>query len=116
MAVHRLKINAVEKGTFSIKQDFTDENAAAAAPKTLIWSLYNSNNDIINSREDVVPGGGMASTIRIVLSANDLALVNNDNRQRIVKVYWTIDSVLLGNDIPFYEEIHFKIINLENVT
>ena len=112
---YRLEDNAKEKATYVITVAFKDENGTAITPKTLSWSLTDRKGRVINSREDVAVGSPSSSE-NIVLSGNDLALANNDNRIRVLSIYATYDSATYGNDLPLREEAEFKIENLIKVS
>jgi len=104
---------AVEKSTFIITANFFNEDDNAVIPNNIKWTLSDSSGDIINFREDmtiVVP----ASTITIVLSGDDLAIIDTD-LNRFFTIEADYDSAL-GSGLPLNEELQFKIRPLVNVT
>lgn len=104
---------AKEKGTFVIPVTFTDEAGAALTPDSITWTLSYSNGGIVNSRTGVSIAA--ASSINIVLSGDDLAVIGNDDLTRKILVYIVYDSSY-GNNLPQYNEETFTISNLTNVT
>jgi hypothetical protein len=114
-STYRLEDNAIEKSTYVITVAFKDENGTAITPKTLTWTLSDKKGRIINSR-DTVTVVTPASSENIVLSNNDLALANNDNRVRVLTVEATFDSLEYGNDLPLKESAEFVIQNLLKVS
>jgi len=104
---------AVEKSTFIITANFFNEDDNAVIPNNIKWTLSDSSGDIINSREDVVivvP----AATVTIVLSDDDLAIIDTD-LNRFFTIEADYDSAL-GSGLPLNEELQFKIRPLVNVT
>ena len=104
---------AVEKSTFIITANFTDENGDAVVPNSTKWTLSDSSGDIINSREDVAiitP----AAIITIVLSGLDLAIIDTD-LNRFLTIEAEYDSAL-GSGLPLNEELQFKIRPLVNIS
>jgi hypothetical protein len=108
--------SAIEKNTAIIQCVFTDEDGSAVAPKTLTWTLTDASGTVINSREDVAVGAP-ADTTYIVLSGDDLQIVNNkgNNEDRILTVEGTYDSAY-GNDLPVRDSVLFTVQNLVAVT
>jgi len=115
MPTYRLEEEAIEKGTYVITVEFEDEDGDAITPKTLTWTLSDKKGRIINSREDVSVVTPSSSN-DIVLSGNDLALPNTDNRVRIFTAEATYDSLSYGNDLPIKEEAEFVVRKLINVS
>ena len=110
---------AKEKGSFVFDVAFTDEDDAAATPKTMTWSLTTTSGTSINNRLNVAVGAGdLAATVSIVLSGDDLAVQSGETnrylRRRFV-VEATYDSSL-GNDLPVKEEAEFLLENITKVT
>jgi hypothetical protein len=76
----------MEEGTYLIQLGpVTDENDEVVTPTAFTWSLSTMAGAIVNSRSDVVVAG--ASTINILLTGNDLALLSGEgtNGERQVK-------------------------------
>lgn len=107
---------AKEKGTIIFTVAFTDEDGAAAVPKTLKWSLTDNAGTVINSR-DQVPVTVPAASNDIVLSGLDLQMGTEVTTYVVRKfiVEATYDSSL-GNDLPVKDTAVFKIENLTKVT
>ena len=116
MSTIRLNVTAIEKATYVVVATFTDENGTEVAPKTLQWTLTDRKGRIINSRQNVVVGSPATGANNIVLSGNDLKLLNNDNRIRIITIEATYDSATYGSDLPIKESADFKIRDLVKVT
>lgn len=102
---------AKEKSTYMVIVSFFDEAEAAEDVKTMKWTLTDTGGNIINSREDVVvtdPG----SVETIVLSGDDLAIIDaTDDGKRLFTVEATYDSTL-GNDLPLNGEANFTVVDL----
>ena len=101
---------AKEGSSFGIKIDFEDEDGVALAPTTLTWSLVDSDNAIVNSKEDVSISTPTASEV-IVLSGGDLVAVENEEGTHthlwlIIKGTYTSD---LGTDLPFQDQVRFSV-------
>lgn len=107
---------AVEQSTYAIVASFTDDLGVAVAPNAgLTWSLYKKvagGMTVVNSRLNVAIAS--ASTITIVLSGNDLALVAGESKTRFMLLQGTYNSSL-GANLPLKEEITFPVINLNGV-
>ena len=63
--------SAREGAVYSIKCDFTDENGADVVPVSAAWSLFDTAENIINSR-DAVAMTALAATMYVSLSPADL--------------------------------------------
>jgi len=107
---------AVEKSTFAVQAVFTDEDGAAVTPDSITWTLVDPAGNIINSLEDQAVGTP-ASTVTIVLSDDDLQLLDQDNahEQRYLEISAIYDSSL-GNDLPLKDRAEFKVLNLKSIT
>jgi len=107
---------AKEKSTYVVTCVMTDSTGAAVIPSSITWTLSKDADTIINDRENVevsVP----ASTIKIVLSGNDLAVLpseNNTSVERILTVNAVYDSDL-GSNLPIKDSAKFWIENITNV-
>lgn len=102
-----------ERGTLKVTISFTDESGDAVTPATVTWSLTDENGTVINSRSNVSIGS-LDTSVTLVLSGADLALVNA-SVDRILTVRITYDSDL-GSGLTENEEALFKINPLVNVT
>jgi hypothetical protein len=112
----QLAEHATERSALGIAVSFFDSSNAAASPKTLNWSLTDTDGNTINSRKDVaVESPGTTETI--VLRGDDLQIVTPANRQegRILIVSGTYDDSVLGLDTPFYKEIRFVVDAIKDV-
>ena len=107
---------AIEKSTFVVIASFTDENGNEATPKTLKWTLTNSQGTVINSRENVEIGSP-SSEQAIVLSGKDLKMESQSSfkEDRFLIVQATYDSTY-GTDLPLKSSCKFKVANLKAVT
>lgn len=113
-----LTVHAIEESTYVITVSFTDEDGNPKTPTSVIWSLTDKNNNIINSREDkvaiiVAP----ATSVEIVLSGDDLAMQAGEwsGVKRILTVEAVYDSAL-GIGLPLKESAHFTLDNLVAVS
>lgn len=101
---------AKEGGTFVITASFEDENGNAVTPSTFTWSLVDSDNEIVNSREDIaVTGDDLSSSVDIVLQGDDLPAVENTTYTHlwlVVKGTYTSDA---GAGLPFQDQTRFSI-------
>lgn len=104
---------AGEGSTYVVTATFYDEAGILIEPTAVEWELTDSDGTTINSRTGV--SETPASTITIVLSGADLAIVANDDLIRVITVTATYDSTN-GDDLPLIEEIKFKIRDLTGVT
>lgn len=104
----KLKLTAVEKSTFAITSEFTDEESEPVVPNEITWTLKDSLGNIVNEREDVdvTP----SESVVIVLSGDDLSKIGSN----IVTVIGTYNSSL-GNNLPIRDEVEFDVLNLKNV-
>ena len=106
--------NAIEESTYVITASFVDEDGDAVVPNAgLVWSLTTLEGVEVNSRTDEAIAS--ASSVDIVLSGDDLALVDGKDTYLILTVEGTYDSVL-GNDLPIKDSAQFLIKNLIKVT
>lgn len=107
-----LATKAVEKSTYVITIEFTDESGDPVTPNTVTWTLSDVYGAIINSREDVTLTPTATGTI--VLSGDDL-VVTNYSVERVLTVAGTYDSTY-GSDLPFKDSVRFDLDNLVVVT
>lgn len=97
-----LATTATEGGTYVVTLAFTDESGAEATPKTGVWTLTDSNGDVVNGRENVVVSS-LASTIYIVLSGADLPSNGHKLEELLLTFQGTYDSDL-GFDLPIIDQ------------
>jgi hypothetical protein len=112
----KLSEKAIEESTFAIKTDFAvkiDPDDAVGVPfvpnSGLRWSLTDKDGNVINDRINQVLTP--ATSVTIVLKGDDLALVAGPVRRYVI-VEGTYDGVL-GNDLPFLDEVSFLVQNLK---
>ena len=104
---------AQEKSTFVISAAFTDEDGNAVIPNPyLVWSLTDLAGNIVNSRSSVPITA--ASTVKIVLRGNDLALIAGKDQYLFVTVEGTYDSAL-GDNLPIKGAVKFLVKDLVKV-
>jgi hypothetical protein len=106
---------AVEKSTFAVVCAFTDENSVAVVPDSVTWSLVDDAGTVINSLTD--QSESPAATVTIVLSGDDLQLLDQDNasEQRYLEISAVIDTDL-GSNLPLKDRAEFKVINLKSIS
>ena len=112
-----------EEGTRVISCSFTDEDGNAVTPDSIAWTLtkrkkYQGDTaSIINSREGV--SETPASTIYIVLTGDDLALLTAEAEEafveRVLSVSYVYDSTY-GNNLTNKAQYVFRIENADYVT
>jgi hypothetical protein len=104
-------ISAVEKSTFVVTAAFADEDGAAVTPSSITWRLESDSGATINSRSAVVVTSPAAS-INIVLSGDDLSLINQENdseiRRLIIIAFYTSS---LGAGLPLSDSYEFRVLN-----
>lgn len=115
MSLVMLEDKAKEKSTFVVNASFEDEDGDAITPTSITWTLTDRKGRIINSRESVSVAVPAASN-DIVLTGNDLALQQNDDRIRVFTVEAVYDSAAYGNDLTLNDEAEFEILSLLKVT
>lgn len=96
---------APEEGTFVVVASFFDEDDAAVTPTSVLWTLTDSNGNVINNRENisVTPG----TSVNIVLYGDDLKITNREVT-RIVTVKIVYDSDY-GTGLPMKKQCMFQI-------
>ena len=103
---------AEERSTYPIVVSFFDEADQPMAPNVLYWSLYKGRDKLVNNRYQV--GITPASSVEIVLSGDDLALVRGETRQRTLLIEGTYDSDA-GLGLPIRDAVRFTIKDLKGV-
>ena len=105
-------IKAGEESSFPLEIDFTDEERVAVIPNVIIWSLYDEDGAIVNSRENVnVPP---VASIKILIEGDDLVLPDIEKPERRALIEWEYNSTF-GTNIPKKVEYVFEIENLLNL-
>lgn len=104
-----LSEKAVEGSTFGIVFSFTDSAGASVVPNSLVWTLTDKDGNVINSRssESITPG----ASVTVVLSGDDLALPDEDDAVRVVKISGDYDDPI-GNGLPIIAQAIFEIENV----
>lgn len=112
-----LTTTAVEESTFVIGASFTDDGGAAVVPDSgLTWSLYKKVSGavtVVNGRQNVAIAS--AATVTIVLSGDDLAIVDGQSTTRYLTIEGTYDSDA-GSNLPIKDELTFSIAKLVGVS
>ncbi|MCK5343787.1 MAG: hypothetical protein KAR20_10300 [Candidatus Heimdallarchaeota archaeon] len=84
--------------------------------KTLKWSLTDTDNNIINSRDEVnIPTPGVEEMV--ILSGDDLNIFDTETDEtkkgkRIFTTEATFDHATFGNDKPINDEASFTVLDL----
>lgn len=110
----KLTTHATEKSTYIVTAAFTDEAGNPVTPNAgLTWTLTNGAGTIVNDREDVslTPD----TSVDIVLSGDDLALSDNKDEERCLRITGTYNSSY-GTDLPINDECRFTVDNLKSLT
>jgi hypothetical protein len=109
-----IRQHAHEKSTRIIVVAFTDEDDFAVIPDDITWTLTNDQGTVINSHLDeiVVP----ASTINIVLTGDDLAILSSEDNGKRCLLIEAIYNSTYGSGLTLKDEVWFNIDNLLNVT
>ncbi len=108
---------AKEKGTIAFVVSFEDENGDAAAPDTLIWSLTDTDGNVINNLDQEVVSSPTASNT-IVLSGDDLQILSSESSQTAVVRKFIIEATYdsdLGSDLPVNDVAVFILENLTKI-
>lgn len=113
-----LTTKAVEQSTFAIVATFTDEAGTPMTPNELAWSLYKKVGQpaveaVVNERLAVPITS--APSVTVVLSGDDLALVEGESKARYLLIEGTYDSDL-GTDLSIKDTVAFQIANLIGVS
>lgn len=93
MAIDTLSPVAKEGSTYVLTVEFTDEDGAAVTPTAATWSLEDSAGAEVNGRTNV-PITGLASSVDIVLNADDLTAGGHILEELLVTVDATYNSGL----------------------
>ena len=105
--------NAIEQSTYIVAVTFSDEDGSSLVPETVTWTLTDTKGTVVNDREDVsiTP----AATVNIVLSADDLAVIDGMTNKRIVTVEATYNSAY-GTGLPLNARATFTIEDLVKIS
>ena len=86
-----------------------DEDGNDVAPDTMTWSLFNSDDDVVDSRESVtVTSPATSNTILVSGTAN--SLLTDPDRYRLFVVEWTYTSDA-GSGIPAGDMADYYIVD-----
>ncbi len=103
---------ANELSSFPRKITFQTVDGIAVIPSAITWTLSDEDGTIINSRNQE-PVGTPASTITIMLSGDDLAIITPTKLKRILTIEATYDPGT--GAVPLNDEYPFRIRPLVNV-
>lgn len=105
----RITERAVELSTIAFNVQFFDEDKPpnAVTPVTLKWTLTDADGEVINEREDIVPGE-WTTEVDIVLTGDDLPVGDEDAVSLFVLVEATYNSNL-GIGLNLNEQIRFYV-------
>lgn len=109
---------AKEKGTIAFVVSFEDESGDAAAPDTLVWSLTDTDGNVINELDQEVVSSPAASNT-VVLSGNDLQILSSESSQTAVVRKFVVEATYdsdIGNDLPVKDVAVFTLENLTKIT
>ena len=102
LEIPELEQDANEKGEYVITLAFKDENDVAQIPTSATWTLTKYDATVVNSREDVAIGSPTANET-VTLSGNDLAILDDLNREkRIFTVTWAFGGITRRDEVAFH--------------
>ena len=109
-----ISTHAKESSTLVLTVAFTDETGHAVTPTSITWSLTNSKEEIINSRDDV--SISPSSSVSIVLTGDDLQMTSTEriSGKRWVTVKAIYNSTY-GTGLHMKDSVVFYIDNLKDV-
>jgi hypothetical protein len=114
MARQVLTEEAVELSTYVITLACADASGDAVTPTSGTWTLTALDGTVVNSRTAVALTP--ASSMSVVLSGNDLALLDTyGTGERLLTVQFTYSSDE-GLNLPLKEEVYFRIRSLAAVS
>lgn len=97
-----LTTQAVERSTFVVRVDFTDEYGRPAVPDLAAWTLTNGDGAVINSLSDI-PVSPLASSVNIILTGDDLAILGERGREyRQLTVFGNLNGKAFANCCDFW--------------
>lgn len=117
MPISLLTEEATEKSSYVITAVFRDEDNDLVVPNSITWTLSNKGGIVINDRGDVnveTP----SSSIDIVLSGDDLALLSGEAGAENVERRLTIEAVYdseRADNLPLRDSVRFYLRNLRAV-
>lgn len=107
-------VNAVEKSTFIITIAFTDDDGNSVAPATMVWSLVDTNGEVINDR-DQVEITDPDNREDIVLTGDDLVITESRSQVPRWLVFEGTYNSDAGNGLYLKDQVKFYIDNLKKV-
>lgn len=115
MGIEVLSQRAREAGSFVFQIDFTDEVGTATVPVSATWSLVDSLDAVVNSR-DKVPITSLAATVYVAVHGDDLlATGDSETDIRFFVVESTYLSALTGSILPANRAARFRITDLPGI-
>ena len=110
-----LRTIAEEEGTYIIDISFLDEDDLPVTPVSINWTLTTLDGVVVNDRNKVNIGV-LASTVAVVLSGNDLQLLEHTTSfsWRLLTVKAS-DNSSLAPGLPLHGAVRFKVRNLRLV-
>jgi hypothetical protein len=110
-----LRTIAEEEGTYIVDVSFLDEDDLPVTPVSINWTLTTLDGVIVNDRNKV-DVAAPASTVALVLSGNDLKLLEHTTsfswRLLTIKASYNSD---LAPGLPLHGAVRFKVRNLRLV-
>lgn len=89
-----------------IEHTLLDFDGTKVTPKTVNWSLYNNDGNIVNGRDAVSATPGTPT--KVILKKDDLLISGLSNGRRYIQFWGKYDSTE-GNDLDFSEEASFVV-------
>jgi hypothetical protein len=103
-----LDSTASNGSTFLIRVTFADESCNPVVPDSILWTLTDSDDEIVNLREDVEVTTPEASIV-IVLQGDDIALSGTGREIRTLTVNAEYTSSTYGSGLPLVESASFYV-------
>ena len=107
-----------EGSTFFITCTFTDEDDVLVTPTSIMWTLTDKEENIVNAREQVSVSP-LDSEIDIILSGDDLLAQSTENKyQEYLDRYIIIEAEYDGatGTYPIRDSAWFQVQNLRYVS
>ncbi len=105
---------AREGSTFVITCAFKDETGTAVSPTTMTWTLTDTNNNVINSREDVAISSPTSSE-NIVLGGSDLPILTGGSDRILILTLEGTYTSANGSGLALKEQVRFTVKDLAAV-
>jgi len=103
----------LEEGVLVVTVAPKDESGAAVSPSAMTWTLTNRAGTVVNSRSQV--SVTPSTSVTIVLSGADLALLADSDNKRELLVEYTYSSSA-GSNLPGKDVLRFEIQPLAGVS